>query len=546
MTAAPSADTVVWSMQDQLGNLKGSGSFPVTAGTQTSTMSCNGAVAGYFALTATLSSAGGTLPQAGTRPTGIATFGILPNLSASIPAVSYARKEQHRFGMQGFNDNGPMLSDLGISQTIDNRQLSAMEPNGPNTFTPALSTLDPFYTNGKIMRLIRLDGIPGWASPTGAFQDDTNAPSNLTYYQNYMARVGTDSAAIRQAYFPSQQNNYYQVTWEPQWADSTANFVAMYAAVYKGLHSTDPNAVVMGTTNVFPANCQTACTQGYLQTYVPLGLGNYLDGVTTHGYYNAGTYAAHPPELYDTDPNPANVANALDQQMRELRAQMQSFKPNMPLWSTELGISYDSGVAYGPNSPSANQLYGQAAVALRAHLIILGEGAQVTYFFYGSDYPGDVGEGTFFDIVDPQGQYGASNVSPKPEAMAFAALTRVIDGTQTLGHLNGLPSMVYGYAFQQLSGNTVITALWTHNNTAWPTSAGTYSPTYSTSYALTVDSAGTSGHVTVIDMMGNPSSVAYSNGVVNLTLTESPIYVVSSNPTVIKNNVTAPVGYTGQ
>jgi hypothetical protein len=203
VTAAPSADTVIWSMQDQLGNVKGSGSFAVASGARTSTMSCNAAVSGYFAITATLSTAGGTLPQAGTRPTGISTFGILPNLSASIPAVSYAHQEQHRFGMQGFNDNGPMLADLGISQTIDNRQLAVMEPNAANTWTPSLSDLDPFYTSGKIMRLIRLDGIPAWASPTGAYEDDTNPPTSETYYQNYMARVGTDSVAIRQAYFPN-------------------------------------------------------------------------------------------------------------------------------------------------------------------------------------------------------------------------------------------------------------------------------------------------------------------------------------------------------
>ncbi|MBN3763895.1 hypothetical protein G3O01_23995 [Burkholderia sp. Ac-20365] len=546
MTAATSADTVVWSMQDQLGNIKGSGSFAVSSGKQTNTLSCTSSIAGYFAMTATLSHAGGTLPQAGTRPAGIATFGILPNLSSTIPAVSYAHQEQHRFGMQGFNDNAAMLTALGISQTIDDRELSAMEPNGANTWTPSLSGLDPFYTNGKIMRLIRLDGIPAWASSTGGFQDDTNAPANLTYYQNYMARVGSDSDAIRKAYFPNQQNNYYQVTWEPQWVDSTANFIAMYAAVYKGLHSTDPNAVVMGTTNVFPANCQTQCTQGYLSTYGPLGIGNYIDGVTTHGYYNAGTYAAHPPELYDTDPNPSNVANALDQQMRSLRAQMQTVKPNMRLWVTELGISYDAGAAYGASYPPANQLYGQAAVALRAHLIMLGEGVQVTYFFYGADYPADVGEGTFFDIVNPQGQYGVSNVSPKPVALAFAALTRVIDGTQTLGRLNGLPSMVYGYAFQQLNNGRIITALWTHSNANWPTSSGIYSSTYSTSYALTVDSPGTSGNVTVIDMMGNPVSVAYMNGVVNLTLTESPIYVVSTNANVFSGKYTGPVGYTGQ
>jgi hypothetical protein len=131
-------------------------------------------------------------------------------------------------------------------------------------------------------------------------------------------------------------------------------------------------------------------------------------------------------------------------------------------------------------------------------------------------------------------------------AMAFAAMTRIIDGTQTLGRLNGLPKMVYGYAFQQLGGGSVVTALWTHNNAQWPTSSGSYSPTYSTSYALTVDSPGTSGKVTVLDVMGNASSVQYTNGVANLTLTESPIYVVSSNASVTKANVTAPVGYTGQ
>lgn len=546
VTSAPAADSVVWSVQDYVGNIKGSGTFAVASGTQTSTLSCQASLGGYFAVTATLTHAGGTLPQAGTRPTGIATFGVLPNESGVIPAVTFAHQDQHRFGMQGFNSNAAALAALGISQTIDDRELSAMEPNGPNTWSPSVSGLDPAYTNGKVMRLVRLDGIPGWASPTGGFQDDTNAPKDLTYYRNFMSRVGSDTSAIRQTYFPNQQNNYYQVTWEPQWTDSQSNFVQMYAAVYAGLHASDPNAVVMGTTNPLVANCQTECTSGYLQTYAALGLGQYIDGITTHGYYNAGTYPSHPPELYDTDPNPANVANALDKQMQALRAQMQSVKPNMRLWSTELGISYDPGVAYGPNSPSSNQLYAQAAVAARAHLIILGEGAQVTYFFYGPDYPDEVGYGTFFDVTNPQGQYGANNLSPKPQAMAFAAMTRIIDGTQTLGRLKNLPTMVYGYAFQQLGGGKVITALWTHNNAQWPTSSGAYSPTYSTSYALPVDASGTSGNVTVLDVMGNATTVPYSNGVANLTLTESPIYVVSSNATVTKANATLPVGYTGQ
>jgi hypothetical protein len=103
----------------------------------------------------------------------------------------------------------------------------------------------------------------------------------------------------------------------------------------------------------------------------------------------------------------------------------------------------------------------------------------------------------------------------------------------------------YAYAFQQLSSNTVITALWAHDNAHWPT-GGAYSTTYSVPYSLAVDAAGTSGNVIVLDVFGNPTKVAYTNGQVALSLTESPIYVVSTNPTVATSNVTAPVGYTGQ
>ena len=71
----------------------------------------------------------------------------------------------------------------------------------------------------------------------------------MSEFQTFMGKVGTDTSLIRAANYPNQQSNYYQVTWEPSlgWADSDANFVAMYKAAYQGIHSTDPNAVVMGT-----------------------------------------------------------------------------------------------------------------------------------------------------------------------------------------------------------------------------------------------------------------------------------------------------------
>ena len=543
ISASPAAaDTLAWSVNDSLGNTVASGSFPTPAGSSTTTLSCTSTLAGYFAVSATLAQAGGAVQTAGTRPAGMATFGVLPNVTASVPTPTYAHQEQHRFGMQGFNGWTAMLNALGITSTIDDRELSATEPNGPNTWTPTATTTDTGYASGQIMRLVRLDGIPAWDSPTAAYNDSSYLPTDQAGYQTYMSQVGTETEAMRQKYLPAMAKNYYQVTWEPNqfWLDTNANFVQLYKLVYPGLHATDPNAVVMGPTDAFPA-----LTTQRLQTMAPLGLAQYLDGIATHGYYDAGTSPSHPPERLATDPSPANAANALMNEMRGLRQEMQAdYKPGMKLFVTETGISYDLGSSYGPNYPTSNILFAQGAVVARTHIIMLGEGADQTYVFYGADYPAEPGYGTFFDLADPQGAYGATNVSPKPAALAVAAMTRVLDGTTTLGPVNGTPSGVYAYGFQQRGTGIPITALWTHNNAVWSASTG-FSQTYSVSYNLSVDAAGTSGTVQVLDRMGNASTVAYSNGVVTLNLTEMPMYVVSKNASVAQSNSTVPLGYLG-
>lgn len=548
-TNSPTPDTVNWSVADANGTVKAQGSFQVAAGPRTNTMQCRSTWSGYGAIVASLSQNHGTLPASGTRPSGIATFGVVPDLTSVLGTVTYAHQDQHRFGMQGFNGNIAALHDLGISWTLDNRQQSKLEPNGPNTYTPNADDVDAFYkANPDQMRIVRLDGIPAWNSPTGVENDSYYAPLNLDEYSDFMSRVGDDSNQIRNSYYPNQRWNYYQVTWEPSlgWKDSDDHFIDLYRAAYNGIHLKDPQAVVMGPTNPFPANCDT-CTSGYLKKFGELGLWNYIDAVSTHGYWNAGTYPAHPPELQDADPDPANRANALDNQITQLRSVMQAGKPNMKPFFTEAGTSYDPGIAYGSAQISQNQLFAHAAVNVRAHIITLGGGAQVTTFFYGADYPDEVGYGSFFDLTNPQGAFGASNLSPKPAAMAIAALTRVLDGTNTLGRVKDTPSGTFVYAFQQLGDGKVVTAAWTHNNGQWPDSNdGKYSQTYSTSYSLQVDEPNTSGNVVEIDGYGNPNTLPYTNGSVTLTLTEMPIYIVSNNVSVAKAHSVVPAGYTGQ
>jgi hypothetical protein len=418
------------------------------------------------------------------------------------------------------------------------------EPKKAGTFDPASKQLTPFFRRGDLLRLIQLDGIPQWASPTNK-ETHSYAPTSLAQMKDYMAKVGAESNRVRTTYFPKQRDNYYQVTWEPDadgglpWRDTDANFVAMYKAVWEGIHQTDPHAVVMGLTY---SSVQGNVT--WMRKLGPLGIGRYMDGMTIHGYYDIGTTPSHPPERVADTGNQGTVPGALPAAMRALRHEMHLYlKPGAPLFVTETGISYDIGQAYGKNYPDANVLYAQAAVTARTHLILLGEGADMTYVFYLADMPDAApGYGIFFELDHPKGAYGPTRISPKPAALAVAAMTRVIDGTDTLGPLKDLPRGVYAYAFRRLGGGKIVTALWTHDNDKWNAKIG-FDASRSVDYRLRVDAPGTSGEVTAFDMMGNATSVPYRDGIASVKLSAAPVYVVSGNAEVFRNAVTTPEGY---
>jgi hypothetical protein len=50
----------------------------------------------------------------------------------------------------------------------------------------------------------------------------------------------------------------------------------------------------------------------------------------------------------------------------------------------------------------------------------------------------------------------------------------------------------------------------------------------------------------VFDAMGNPKSVQYTNGILALTLSEMPLYVMSTNVSVLQAQTRAPEGYSTQ
>ncbi|AIP31633.1 hypothetical protein DR64_1545 [Paraburkholderia xenovorans LB400] len=555
-TRPAQSDTLTWQIRDTWNVVRASGRFPVAAGATLSTLSCASSVAGYFAVSASLERAHGQLESRGTRPAGIVTFGVLPDTSAALPAVRFPYEDLHRFGGQGAaylapgqqccDGDGyrPVYTALGLSWVNDNRNWYMEEPKKPGTFDPATKQLTPFFRRGDLMRLIQLDGIPQWASPTGK-ETHSYAPTSLAQMKDYMARVGAESNRVRMTYFPKQRDNYYQVTWEPDadgglpWRDTDANFIAMYKAVWEGIHQTDPHAVVMGLTY---SSVQGNVT--WMRKLGPLGIGRYMDGMTIHGYYDIGTTPSHPPERVTDTGNQGTVPGALPAAMRALRHEMRLYlKPGAPLFVTETGISYDIGESYGKNYPGADVLYAQAAVTARTHLILLGEGADMTYVFYLADMPDAApGYGIFFELDHPTGAYGPTRISPKPAALAVAAMTRIIDGTVTLGPLKGVPKGVYAYAFRRLGGGRIVTALWTHDNDAWSARTG-FDASRGVDYRLRVDAPGSTGEVTVFDMMGNATTLPYRDGVANVKLSPAPVYVVSGNADVFSNAVMTPEGY---
>ncbi|HEX7907953.1 MAG TPA: hypothetical protein VF534_07655 [Paraburkholderia sp.] len=555
-TRPAQSDTLNWQIRDAWNAVRASGRFPVAAGATLSTLSCASTVAGYFAVSASLEHGHGQLESRGTRPAGMSTFGVLPDLSAALPAVRFPYEDLHRFGGQGTaylapgqhccDGDGyrPVYSALGLSWVNDNRNWYVEESKKSGTFDPATKQLAPIFRRGDLMRLIQLDGIPQWASPTGK-ETHSYAPTSLAQMKDYMAKVGAESNRVRMTYFPKQRDNYYQVTWEPDadgglpWRDSDANFIAMYKAVWEGIHQNDPHAVVMGLTY--------SSVQGnvkWMRRLGPQGIGRYMDGMTVHGYYDIGTTPSHPPERVADTGKQGTVPGALPASMRALRHELRQYlKPGAPLFVTETGISYDIGASYGKNYPGANVLYAQAAVTARTHLILLGEGADMTYVFYLADMPDAApGYGIFFELDHPSGAYGPSRISPKPAALAVAAMTRIIDGTDTLGPLKNVPKGVYAYAFRRLGGGKIVTALWTHDNDAWNAKTG-FDASRSVDYRLRVDSPGTAGDVTVFDMMGNATTLPYRDGMASLKLSPAPVYVVSGNADVFKDAVMTPEGY---
>jgi hypothetical protein len=533
-TSAP--DLMDWQIKDYAGAVVSSGVLRLPGGGASAEIQCSSDTAGYFAVFAQLKDSGATIPSEGSRPAGFASFGVLPDYSHLLPAGPSGPLDRRRFGLQGTNylesgkccdGNGlqPINELLGSTWVLDARHQGKTEPKHSGQYDPATYPLDVGFKQGTLARIVTLNGIPAWAStaptPTAG---SSYPPKSFDAFQSYTALVGRETESVRRRFIPDQQKNYYQVTWEPDpgppthWLGSDSEFVALYKAAWQGLHSTDPNAVVMG-----PATSGLGACGEWLNRLSPLGFTRYIDAVACHGYYTLGASSAKPPEAAD-----------LPGQMQALRKTIAALlPPATKLFITETGIAYPMGSKYSSTYPTADVLIQHAEAVVRTHLIFLGEGADVSFLFYSADYAYEVGFGLYFNLSMPDPSFGSPNISPKPAAMAVTAMTRLLGDSRTLGALKMMPGGTYGYSFLLPDGSHAVTALWAHN--------GSFDA--HETFGLQVDVPGSRGTVVVLDAVGNLTATQYADGRVRTTLSEMPIYVLSANIGALRPQLRTPEGY---
>jgi hypothetical protein len=505
------ADTLQWQVVDWQDKQLTQGSMPVSAGAQWhGQITLPRLPAGYFKLTAQLKESGLAIEQRGSRPGGMITLGVVPALEP-LP-LKYV--DESRFGAYGTNfifsgklmvgePFKPLYPLLGAHWVEMSRRWMQLEPDHAGEFIAPLSgpstVEDDFKIENQLSWILTTAGSPAWAMqwpdnkmPQGKMSiqlGQAYPPKNDQQYADFLTAVAQAQVARRKNQTPWQHKNYYHIHHEPDWhwKGTDEQFINMYKVAHTALHAADPDAVLLG-----PRYGVLAKGVQELERLLPMGLGQYLDGISTHIYYL-------PPHMGSTPEQAGIVEN-----LRKIRSLMKTYlKPDALLVQSEWG-TYERGTEWA----TSDVLRRHAMVFMRGHLIALGEGVDVTYMFYTSDYSsGGGGYGMTFNLNLPDPTFGATAVSPKPTFMAAAAMTRLLENTQSMGHLE-LGDDVLAYQFKR--ANQYVLAIWAPSGALQDVTVKIHAKT-----------------VQHFDLMGNPAIQVVNGGVLSLQVDGYPSYYLS-------------------
>lgn len=447
--------------------------------------------------------------RATTMPAGVIAYAVLP----AIEPLPLQHIDDSRFGAQGGESRDHLAPAeriwplVGMRWAYRARRPFEIAGDGPESFKPvldpqAVKSLAPTEAEEQLCLLVDAHSLPRWltALPTGTTAN-VWAPHETHYWQSYgvanaaaysrlIGQVAAEQAALRQAAFTRQKNNYYEIHWEPNWhwKGSDEEFIHMYKAARAGIRANDPQGLLLGANyGVLDAGNRQ------LERLLIKGLGQHLDGIVTHTYYL--------PMLY-CSPEAAGVIEG----MRTLTTLVRRYLPaGAPILNSEWGVNCNESFARRSLVEPAmrNQ---EAAWFLRSHLIALGEGARTTFFYETIDADDLGGWGLFFKRPYPHRASGDRHVSPKPVFAAIAAATRLLEGTTTLVPIDYLGDQVWGYAFNRADQRVL--ALWSRDER----------------FRTVLLPCG-AGPITLHDPMGNPHAMSVHAGVCEIPIGPHAVFV---------------------
>ncbi len=442
------------------------------------------------------------------------TYAIVPDPAGRLSSLS---EDESFFGLQGgFSSKAgtDILALLGVRWSLDAAwawKYIAPTATQRNVFVANPSVSIPWATNGSggnwtvyTIPSLTKDGRPYAGNPdvylSGTFAYNTGAlnPNYSGDWLNYTAHVAQNWPQV----YPSRKQRYYEVTWEPiptwGYGGNATQLVTLYQLAAQSIRSVDSTAQLVGP-------CMDIDAKGSLQASFndfDAGLGPYIDVFSAHPYmendagWDAGFYE---PELSG---QPALIATM----KRRLRAYKGGI--DIPLIGTEQGWR---------TRQTQSMEINQARRMIRANLILLGEGWKINTAFYMADYPSTDNwnsaknwEWGIFYNLDPgtNGGYGPNKVMPKPVVPAYAAMTFLVEGRKSVANVNWLGDTTRGYVYESYANSTdEVLVLWD----------------FSSQRSVIINTGVAS--VDVYDWMGNKQTRQTTQGVLNVTLSNEPVYI---------------------
>jgi hypothetical protein len=412
---------------------------------------------GYYSVVATLSD-GTSIPALGTRPAGVFSYAVVMD-----PASRQDYGDQlSRFGLQGgFNRDVNVIPLLGVRYVFQQAaEWGSAEQNSPGQFRKSIDTaraagsaslrnksdLEKLNFNGQkwqtyVIAMLTQGKLPKWALDA-ASAGKSGGGVNFSAIaadkrQDFTAFAAAHAEEVAFDY-PNQTSHIYQVTWEPMFPDgyggTSAQLVDIYKLSYDAIHRNDGRAMVAGPTLVL-----YKASEQQLRDLLKAGFADYIDVFSLHAYE-------------ESDKWPLEISGFKEDLLRQVSLVREAAHKQVPFISTEHGFQSEK---YG--------ILNQALANIRSTVILLGEGAQIVINFYVADFwnksPQTGGQSWgFYWNLNPALEYGTNKVGPKPVVPAYAAMTYILDGSQSQGPIQGLSGSQMGYQFAR--GDTQILVLW--------------------------------------------------------------------------------------